>query len=153
MEEIKAVSTSLLKQHLPKFQAILSKDTKEITFKLEVKRRLCSHLTRDEIIQAVTPSIYGGLDELPGYTFKVNLSDPDFSIRIDTCKSLCGITILQREGWYKNFNLSELNLTQSVHDSKTSKAVGINPYKPSPDDRKPAKAIAAESLDITINRI
>ena len=40
--------------------------------------------------------------------FSVNLTDPDFAIRIEVCKTLCGISILPREEWYKNFNLAEL---------------------------------------------
>jgi tRNA(Ser,Leu) C12 N-acetylase TAN1 len=108
VEEIKAVSISLLKRCLPNIQAILPNNGKEITFKLEIKRRLCTHLTREQVIDAVTPVVMGGLG-MPGHKFSVNLSDPDFSIRIETCRTLCGISILPREGWYKNFNLAELN--------------------------------------------
>jgi tRNA(Ser,Leu) C12 N-acetylase TAN1 len=109
VEEIKAVSISLLKRCLPKIQAILPEECKKVTFKLEIKRRLCTHLTREQVIDAVTPVVLGGLEEMPGHKFSVNLSDPDFSIRIETCRTLCGISILPREGWYKNFNLAELN--------------------------------------------
>ena len=110
MDEIKAVAISLLKSYLPNCKhAILSKEDKKLTFKLDIKRRLCSHLKRDELLDAVTPVVTGGLgEEMPGYKFSVNLTDPDFSIRIETCKTLCGISILPREGWYNNFNLSEL---------------------------------------------
>jgi len=108
VEEIKAVSTLLLKRFLPKFQTILSKGSKEITFKLEIKRRLCAHLKSMQVIEAITPLVLGGVEEVPGYTFKVNLSNPDFSVRIEMCKGLCGISILPREDWYKNFNLAEL---------------------------------------------
>lgn len=73
-----------------------------------MKRRLCSHLTSNQVIEAVTPVVLGGLEEAPDHKFKVNLTDPDFSIRIETCKSLCGISILPRMAWYKNFNLAEL---------------------------------------------
>eukprot|EP00584_Thalassiosira_punctigera_P009750 CAMPEP_0172527706 /NCGR_PEP_ID=MMETSP1067-20121228/2325_1 /TAXON_ID=265564 ORGANISM="Thalassiosira punctigera, Strain Tpunct2005C2" /NCGR_SAMPLE_ID=MMETSP1067 /ASSEMBLY_ACC=CAM_ASM_000444 /LENGTH=424 /DNA_ID=CAMNT_0013311499 /DNA_START=16 /DNA_END=1290 /DNA_ORIENTATION=+ len=111
VEEIKAVSISLLKRCLSTFPAILSKKDgeEETTFKIEIKRRLCSHLTRDDVIGAITPALYGGLDgEMPDRKFKVNLSDPDFTVRIETCKSLCGISILPRDDWYRNFNLAEL---------------------------------------------
>lgn len=108
VEEIQAVSTVLLKRLVPTFPAILSKEVKELTFAVDIKRRLCSHLKRDEVISAITSVVYGGLEELPGHTFSVNLSDPDFSIRIETVKSLCGISILPREAWYKNFNMAEL---------------------------------------------
>ncbi|KAL9191145.1 hypothetical protein ACHAXT_000851 [Thalassiosira profunda] len=108
VEEIKAVSMSLLKRCLPKCEAILSKEGKEVTFKLEIKRRLCSHLKRDDVIEAVTPLVLGGMEEMPGYKFSVNLSDPDFSIRVETVKGLCGISVLPREIWHRNFNLAEL---------------------------------------------
>mmetsp|Transcript_4879 Transcript_4879/g.9494 ORF Transcript_4879/g.9494 Transcript_4879/m.9494 type:complete len:133 (+) Transcript_4879:543-941(+) len=111
VEEIKAVTTSLLKRFLPTFQTILSKKSPNevITFKVEIKRRLTSHLKRNDIIGAITPCVYGGMEELlPGRTFKVNLSDPDFSIRVETIKGLCGISILERGGWYKKFNLADL---------------------------------------------
>ena len=109
MEEIKAVSTSLLKRSLPTCKAIRDKDDKKLTFKLEIKKRLCSHLKQEQIINAVAPVVAEGLEEiLPGYKFSVNLSDPDFSVRIETCRSLCGISILPRESWYKNFNLAEI---------------------------------------------
>ena len=45
---------------------------------------------------------------LPKCKFEVNLTDPDFSIRIETCKTLCGVSILPRNDWYKKFNLAEL---------------------------------------------
>ena len=44
----------------------------------------------------------------PKCKFEVNLTDPDFSIRIETCKTLCGVSILPRNDWYKKFNLAEL---------------------------------------------
>lgn len=51
----------------------------------------------------------GGLLVLPPKCkFEVNLTDPDFSIRIETCKTLCGVSILPRNDWYKKFNLAEL---------------------------------------------
>ncbi len=65
------------------------------------------------MIDAVTPVVLGGL-EIPGHLFSVNLSDPDFSIRIETCKTLCGISILPRDDWSKNFNLAELKNPSSA---------------------------------------
>lgn len=109
VEEVKAVSISLLKRCLPNIQSILVKDGNDITFKLEMKRRLCTHLTQQQVIDAIAPVVLGGFEEMPGYKFSVNLSNPDFSIRIETCKTLCGISIFPRAGWYKNFNLAELS--------------------------------------------
>lgn len=72
-------------------------------------------MKRDEVIEAITPVVLGGLEEMPGYNFRVNLTDPDFSIRIETCKSLCGVSVLPREEWHKNFNLAVL--TTKMADS------------------------------------
>jgi tRNA(Ser,Leu) C12 N-acetylase TAN1 len=44
------------------------------------------------------------------HKFAVNLTDPDFSIRIEVCKTFAGICILGRQTMVtlKNFNLAEL---------------------------------------------
>lgn len=109
-----------MKQILPKSQILKSKEDKEIAFKVEIKLRLCSHLKRDNVIEAVAPIVMsGGLkDDMPGYKFSVNLSNPDFSIRVETCKSLCGVSIVPREAWC-NFNLAEItNPTEEEEDDK-----------------------------------
>lgn len=86
-----------------------------ISFKIDIKRRLCAHLTRDQVIETITPMLLGSdnnTEEDPekkyGCKFSVNLSDPDFAIRIEVIKTLCGISILPRQEWYKNFNVAEL---------------------------------------------
>ena len=86
-----------------------------ISFKIDIKRRLCSHLTRDQVIEAITPILLGSdnnKEEDPekkyGCKFSVKLTDPDFAIRIEVIKTLCGISILPRQEWYRNFNLAEL---------------------------------------------
>ena len=95
------MALALLDRFLPqmKFPA-----KKEVTFKLEIKRRLCEHIKTSDIIDAVAPLLLDGLvgDQRQ---FKVQLADPDFSIRIETSKSLCGVSVLPRAGWHKNFNL------------------------------------------------
>ena len=122
IDEIKLVTESLLQRYLssriekPKTDVAVN-----MSFKIEIKRRLCSHLTRDQVINAITPIVLGsssddddttdGLEKKKmnsGYSFSVNLTDPDFAIRIEVVKTLCGISILPREQWYKNFNVAEL---------------------------------------------
>ena len=118
VEEMKEVSTALLKRFLPAFKATRNKDDdKKLTFKLEIKKRLCSHVKQEQIIDAVAPIVAEGLEEtMPECKVSVNLSDPDFSVRIETMRSLCGISILPRESWYKNFNLAEI--THPTTDKK-----------------------------------
>jgi tRNA(Ser,Leu) C12 N-acetylase TAN1 len=86
-----------------------------ISFKIDIKRRLCSHLTRDQVIEAITPILLGSDNDKEddpekkyGCKFSVKLTDPDFAIRIEVIKTLCGISILPRQEWYRNFNLAEL---------------------------------------------
>ena len=125
VDEIKLVTKSLLQRYLSsriQKSETIPASTNNISFKVDMKRRLCSHLTRDQVIDAITPIVLGCSDtaeeeggEVDGTqkkngcaTFSVNLSDPDFAIRIEIVKTLCGISILPREQWYKNFNIAEL---------------------------------------------
>jgi len=134
IEEIKLVTKSLLNRYLHSTPIAIfpnAKNNQTATFKIDFKRRNCSHLTRNKVIDAVTPMVLSemtdtdehdvdeGKDKLDrkddGMRQKiaVNLTDPDFSIRIETCKTLCGISVLPRETWYKKFNLAELRETSS----------------------------------------
>jgi len=116
IDEITLVIKSLLQTYLPPIiQEYKPADAAgTITFKIDIKRRLCSHLTRDQVIEAITPILLGSdsKEEDPeqkyGCKFSVKLSDPDFAIRIEVIKTLCGISILPRQEWYRNFNVAEL---------------------------------------------
>lgn len=77
------------------------------TFKIEFKRRNCTHLSRDKVIDAVAPLVIN-MGTNKSSPFAVNLVDPDYIIRFEVCRTLCGISILPRQKWYKNFNLVEL---------------------------------------------
>ena len=118
MDEINLVIKSLLQTYLPpiiqKYKPADAAGT--ISFKIDIKRRLCSHLTRDQVIESITPILLGSESDKEegdpekkfGCKFSVKLSDPDFAIRIEVIKTLCGISILPRQEWYKNFNVAEL---------------------------------------------
>jgi len=117
VDEINLVVKSLLQTYLPSIiQKYKPSDAAggTISFKIDIKRRLCAHLTRDQVIETITPMLLGSdnTEEDPekkyGCKFSVNLSDPDFAIRIEVIKTLCGISILPRQEWYKNFNVAEL---------------------------------------------
>ena len=115
MEEIQAVSAALLRRVLPTLPVVAAKNVKEkLTFKVDVKRRLCSHLTRDDVIGAVTPALVpdgGRAGLLLGRTFSVDLSAPDFCVRIEVVKSLCGISVLP--GGDDDFNIAKLTTPSS----------------------------------------
>lgn len=115
LNEIKAVTKALLDNFLSSSDLLSTKLNGSIAFKVDFKRRNCSHLTRDQIFEALVPLVMGETNNTTPQNNKgskqkyaVNLKDPDFSIRIEVCKTFCGISILPRQKWYKNFNLAEL---------------------------------------------
>ena len=108
VEEIRAVSAALLRRVLPALPVVAAKKVEEtLTFKVDVKRRLCSHLTRDDVIGAVTPALVpdGGRAGPLGRAFAVDLSAPDVCVRVEVVKSLCGISVLP--GGDDDFNIAK----------------------------------------------
>ncbi len=112
---------------------------KAITFKIDFKRRNCSHLSTMKVVEVIAPMLLSDVDDKQtrgddsvqnetngdiscsdqkepskdqridkNQKYAVNLTDPDFAIRIEVCRTFCGISVLPREVWYKNFNLAEL---------------------------------------------
>jgi tRNA(Ser,Leu) C12 N-acetylase TAN1 len=70
-----------------------------ITFAIQVKRRICSHLKSKNVIELIAK-------EAP-MTWKVNLSHPRFTVVVEICKTLCGMSIVEHLQEYGNFNLLE----------------------------------------------
>ena len=70
-----------------------------ITFAIQVKRRICSHLKSRNVIELVAK-------EAPK-KWKVNLSNPRFTVLVEICKTLCGMSIVEDIHEYGNFNLVE----------------------------------------------
>ena len=94
---------------LVKYCGVECQVTHRPAHKKACKKKVRELSKKGQVIEAVAPIVMdNGLREMPGYKFTVNLSDPDFSIRIEVCKTLVGVSILPREKWYKNFNLAEL---------------------------------------------
>ena len=115
LNEIKAVTKALFSNYLNSSYHLKSKNVDTVAFKIDFKKRNCSHLSRDQIFETLVPLIMeGGEDPPPQKDHKikkkyvVNLTEPDFSVRIEVCKTFCGVSILPRQEWYKNFNLAEL---------------------------------------------
>ena len=88
------------------------------TFAIQTKRRICGHLKREQIIEAVGQQV---AKSAPDWT--VNLSEPDYTVIVEICKNLAGISVVPSsstataEGtigtsrtppFIKNFNLAEL---------------------------------------------
>jgi tRNA(Ser,Leu) C12 N-acetylase TAN1 len=77
-----------------------SKDSNIPTFAIHVKRRTCSHLRSATVIDwiaKVAPSHW-----------KVDLSNPQYTIMVEICKTLCGIAIIENVKDYSNFNIMEI---------------------------------------------
>jgi len=104
------------------------------TFKVEFRRRYCNHITRDSFIDWVIQSLSTLIQETFGdfmnhkltlqlnddydssekdptqivnTLFKVDLNQPDFTIMIEICKNICGISIIKDMWKFNNFNLIE----------------------------------------------
>lgn len=80
------------------------------TFAIQSKRRNCGHITRDHVIDWVASQVDQTTREF-GKTgeWKVNLKSPDYTVWIEICKTLCGISIVPNMYLTitPNFNLAE----------------------------------------------
>jgi tRNA(Ser,Leu) C12 N-acetylase TAN1 len=91
VEELRSTSQALIKKYLPPA-------TK--SFAIEAKRRMCDNITRGQIIDTVAQLV---LDAIP--ECKVQLENPEVTIVVEICKSMCGISVIQRCAEFRNFNL------------------------------------------------
>lgn len=104
IEEIQQTVEDLLKRHE-------SADKSKHTFAIQTKRRCCEHLSSQAIIQAVACRV---VQMKPKWT--VDLRQPDYTVIIEICKTLVGVSILS--GSYlsvvRNFNLAEIRARVGV---------------------------------------
>ena len=79
------------------------------TFAIHEKRRFCSHLKREPLITAVGNMVGTITKENP---WTVDLTNPDFTIWIEICKTLAGVSILPAKHLHpRNFNMVEWRLS------------------------------------------
>ena len=90
-EELRLTSDELIKRFFPPTAK---------TFAITVKRRLCNTMTSNTIIEAVATNV---MNFVP--TCKVQLDDPQVTIIVEICKTVCGISVIQNIKEYHNFNL------------------------------------------------
>jgi tRNA acetyltransferase TAN1 len=71
-----------------------------ITFAVQMKRRICSNMKRLDVIDLVAK-------EAPA-EWKVDLSNPKYTLVVEIMKTLCGMSIIENIKEYGNFNLVEM---------------------------------------------
>jgi tRNA acetyltransferase TAN1 len=108
LEEIQQTVRALLDQVLEALPAKSTEtSTSPPTFCVQVKRRNCGHVTRDQIIDTV-----GGVVEeaTKAEPWKVNLRQPDYTVWVEICKTLTGVSIFPSsvQNMSRNFNLAEI---------------------------------------------
>lgn len=153
MEEIKPAAKSLLEHFLMPHGIKIANDRSETfqsddgkpddvtnhknnlpTFKIEFRKRFCSHLKRDDVISVIADSI-GDLtseywlmkeskrtnleekrqqdscietDSKFPPLFGVDLGNPDYTIIIEVCRTLCTMSVVKNAQSYHHFNLMKI---------------------------------------------
>ena len=125
MEEIISTSRKLIKKFLLPFGIDARNSKKERpTFKIDLKRRICSSIRRDEVVTAVADSIKILTDEYwkscvkdesdriqqvhEDSLFRVDLSNPDYTVLVDICRTLVCMSVVKDATWFRNFNLTRI---------------------------------------------
>jgi tRNA acetyltransferase TAN1 len=108
VDEIRATAQALMKKFFPP-------NTK--TFAIAAKRRNNGNLKRDQIIDTVAGLV---LDSNPDC--KVNLENPEVTIVVEVCKTLCGISIVPSCDKFKNFNLVMVREQQDQEDEEAEES-------------------------------
>ncbi|PAV16195.1 hypothetical protein PNOK_0781500 [Pyrrhoderma noxium] len=90
---------------VPAFQSDAEGEPKSYRYKIEIRIRNHSTVTRDEVIKAIAECIP------PPHT--VNLDNPDLFILVEIFKATCGISVVRDYYRLKKFNVIELS--QAVH--------------------------------------
>ncbi|KAL7567977.1 hypothetical protein ACA910_019685 [Epithemia clementina (nom. ined.)] len=86
--------------------------TTPTTFGIFVKRRNCSHLSSQKIIEVLAEKV---LSPMAPASWKVNLRDPEVKIWVEICRNIAGVSVFRvspssilRIGGGSNFNLAEV---------------------------------------------
>jgi tRNA(Ser,Leu) C12 N-acetylase TAN1 len=94
--------------------------TRPATFAVQAKSRHCTHLSRMEIVGAVATQV----DECTTH-WTVQLTQPDYAVVVEVCKTLCGVSILPRAYQVQvgNGNVAELMMKPRVCDEQSVESV------------------------------
>lgn len=105
-EELSLTAAALLKRHFAmgeETSTTAKTTTTTKTFAITAKRRNCQNLPREKIIDVVAAVMEE--QETSNRKLKVDLSNPDITIVVEVCKTLCGVSVVENALQYKNFNL------------------------------------------------
>jgi tRNA(Ser,Leu) C12 N-acetylase TAN1 len=108
IDEIRATAQALMIKFFP---------PKAKTFAIAAKRRNNGNLKRDQIIDTVA-----GLVLASNPDCKVNLDNPEVTIIVEVCKTLCGISIVPSCDEFKNFNLVMVREQQDQEDEEAEES-------------------------------
>jgi THUMP domain len=96
------------------------------TFAIQEKRRFCHQIKREALITAVG-NIVGAVTKDANHKneWTVNLSKPDYTIWIDICKTVAGISIIPdiHTSYPRNFNLVEHRISLNTENGSDSEAI------------------------------
>jgi len=101
------------------------KGKRVVTFAIQAKRRHCSHLTRQELIDIVAGEVPGGTGAAANggnnddpFEWRVDLRHPDVAIVVEVCRTVCGMSILRASDVTLKFNLAEIRLAEEEEDEE-----------------------------------
>lgn len=131
MEEIAPIIRTLLNTYvLPQGMKVhqlrqIDPHIQTPSFKVDFRRRYCSHITRELFIDCVIQTLSTLIQEFPDIDktllenpmedatkivntiFRVDLSKPDFTVMAEICRNVCGISVVRDACTFHNFNLIE----------------------------------------------
>ncbi len=124
MDEIEANARELIKQYLLPFGINHDGDTLP-SFKIEFKKRNCSHIQRQAVVDCVAQIVQELSTEFLNENhdkddcaskalFRVDLKNPEYSIVIELCRTLCGMSVVPDPLSYRNFNLIKVQEESQV---------------------------------------
>jgi len=112
IEEIQLTSKALIEKFLMPHGTTSSRTSNidatteppPLTFAIKLKRRACDNVTRDEIVKVVGDEV--SAMKHGGSQWQVNLNNPRFTILIEICKTLCGMSVIENYQSFSKFNIS-----------------------------------------------
>jgi tRNA acetyltransferase TAN1 len=113
IEEIRATTQALIAKYLPP-------TTK--SFAIATKRRICENVRREQIIDTIAKLV---VESNPNC--KVDLENPEMTIVVEVCKTLCGISIIRQCHEFHNFNVETIRENAREQEHKEEEGEQTDP--------------------------